>query len=77
MESMIKTQNLTTIFLYFFPADQLHIMDYNRLVKDLNGLTKKRNFWNKIQKNFTVTKVNRQYKPDTIHTFGMYLDKKV
>jgi uncharacterized protein (DUF1015 family) len=58
-----------------FPADQLHIMDYNRLVKDLNGLTKDE-FLDKIQENFTVTEADGQYKPDTIHTFGMYLDKK-
>ena len=58
-----------------FPADQLHIMDYNRLVKDLNGLTKEE-FLDKIQENFTVTEVNEQYKPDAIHTFGIYLDKK-
>ena len=36
-----------------FPADQLHIMDYNRLVKDLNGLTKDE-FLDKIQENFNV-----------------------
>lgn len=58
-----------------FPADQLHIMDYNRLVKDLNGLTKDE-FLDKIQETFNVTEVDGQYKPDTIHTFGMYLDKK-
>ena len=58
-----------------FPAYQLHIMDYNRLVKDLNGLTKDE-FLDKIQENFTVTEADGQYKPDTIHTFGMYLDKK-
>ena len=58
-----------------FPADQLHIMDYNRLVKDLNSLTKDE-FLDKIQENFTVTEADGQYKPDTIHTFGMYLDKK-
>lgn len=50
-------------------------MDYNRLVKDLNSLTKDE-FLDKIQENFTVTEADGQYKPDTIHTFGMYLDKK-
>ena len=54
-----------------FPADQLHIMDYNRLVKDLNGLTKDE-FLDKIQENFTVTEADGQYKPDTIHTFGTW-----
>lgn len=58
-----------------FPADQLHIMDYNRLVKDLNGYTKEE-FLAKIQENFDIEEVCGEYRPEAVHTFGMYLDKK-
>lgn len=58
-----------------FPADQLHIMDYNRLVKDLNGYTKEE-FFAKIQENFDIEEVCGEYRPEAVHTFGMYLDKK-
>lgn len=58
-----------------FPADQLHIMDYNRLVKDLNGYTKGE-FLAKIQENFDIEEVCGEYRPEAVHTFGMYLDKK-
>ena len=62
---------LTTLF----PSDQLHIMDYNRVVKDLNGLTSTE-FLAKLEDNFTVEKVNDAYKPDAIHSFGLYLNKQ-
>lgn len=60
-----------------FPDEQLHIMDYNRVVKDLNGLTKDE-FLNKISEKFDVEEYNESgcLKPSEIHTFGMYLDKK-
>lgn len=60
-----------------FPDEQLHIMDYNRVVKDLNGLTKDE-FINKIQDKFITKecKGNNNFKPYKIHTFGMYIDKK-
>ncbi|MCD7969159.1 MAG: DUF1015 family protein [Alistipes sp.] len=57
-----------------FPDDQLHIIDYNRVVKDLNGLTKEQ-FLAALGKNFTVeNKGPGAFKPDKLHTFGMYLD---
>ena len=60
-----------------FPHHQLHIMDYNRVVKDLNGLSKE-NFLKKVSENFEITKIqnNEPYKPEKLHTFGMYLDGK-
>ncbi len=62
---------LTTLF----PSNQLYIMDYNRLVKDLNGLTPK-SFIKELGKNFTVELVNKQaYRPEALHTFGLYLDQ--
>lgn len=61
---------LTTLF----PSDQLFIMDYNRAVKDLNGLTPK-NFIKELGKLFSVELVSRQaYRPEALHTFGLYLD---
>jgi len=61
---------LTTLF----PSDELHIMDYNRLVKDLNGLDSTR-FLEKLNKNFKVEKINAPYLPDQLHKFGMYLER--
>ncbi len=55
-----------------FPHNQLHIMDYNRAVKDLNGLTKEQ-FLDKVKKNFEVVKT-KEKKPRKAQTFGMYLD---
>ncbi len=60
---------LTTLF----PHDELHIMDYNRLVKDLNGMDAG-SFIEKLNKNFRVEKINAPYSPDRLHNFGMYLE---
>jgi uncharacterized protein (DUF1015 family) len=56
-----------------FPASQLKIMDYNRVVKDLNDLSEEE-FLNKIKAKFSVTKVSKAYAPDKPHVFGMYLN---
>ncbi len=61
---------LTTIF----PANQLAILDYNRIVKDLNGLTDE-NFLKKLEQNFTVEKTDQAFSPTSLHQFGMYLSK--
>lgn len=59
-----------------FPANQLTIIDYNRLVKDLNGLTSAE-FLSALEKNFTVElKGTEIYKPNALHNFGLYLDGK-
>ena len=60
---------LTTLF----PHDELQIMDYNRLVKDLNGLEAS-GFIEKLNKNFSIEKINAPYSPDRLHNFGMYLE---
>jgi uncharacterized protein (DUF1015 family) len=60
---------LTTLF----PASQLHIMDYNRLVKDLNGFTPEA-LLEKIAADFNVeNKGAEPVKPTALHQFGMYL----
>jgi uncharacterized protein (DUF1015 family) len=57
-----------------FPHDQLTIIDYNRVVKDLNGLTSEE-FLTKIEAGFYVEKKGAGIvKPDELHTFSMYLD---
>ncbi len=57
-----------------FPSNQLKIMDYNRIVKDLNGMTEEE-FLKKVSEKFTVEeyKGEGQYKPEKKHTFGLYL----
>ena len=57
-----------------FPDNQLQIIDYNRVVKDLNGLTPA-GLLERLKENFTVEdRGTAVYKPDALHRFGMYLD---
>lgn len=57
-----------------FPASQLTIIDYNRVVKDLNGLTAGE-FLEELQEGFLVEEKGQEiFKPDELHTFGMYLE---
>jgi len=57
-----------------FPDNQLKIIDYNRVVKDLNGLTKEE-FLQRLKENFIVeNKGSDTFKPGKLHEFGMYLD---
>ncbi|MEJ5307884.1 MAG: DUF1015 family protein [candidate division WOR-3 bacterium] len=58
-----------------YPDDQLKIMDYNRVVKDLNGLTKEK-FFEQLKKKFNIVELKRSQKPEKVHTFSMYIDKK-
>lgn len=65
-------------FNYFlsvlFPNDQLMIMSYNRVVKDLNGLTKEQ-FLDKVSEYFEIKEIgDKPYQPDKKATFGMYID---
>ncbi len=57
-----------------FPDAQLNIIDYNRVVKDLNGLSKEE-FLAAVEKDFIVEKKGVEiYKPNALHNFGLYLD---
>jgi len=59
-----------------FPESQLTIIDYNRVVKDLNGLSKDE-FIAKLEENFTVKEMGAdEYKPNELHNFSMYIDGK-
>jgi len=58
-----------------FQASQLTILDYNRVVKDLNGLTSEQ-FLDALRKNFTVEDMGTGiYKPAKLHEFSLYLDE--
>ncbi|MBR4160445.1 MAG: DUF1015 domain-containing protein [Bacteroidaceae bacterium] len=57
-----------------FPASQLTILDYNRVVKDLNGLSSLK-FLSLLAENFTVTPMGAAcYRPEKLHEFSLYLD---
>jgi uncharacterized protein (DUF1015 family) len=62
---------LTTLF----PSNQLHIMDYNRVVKDLNGHSVEA-FLTALENEFEVTENEGAYKPASLHSFGLYLAGK-
>ena len=57
-----------------FPASQLSIIDYNRVVTDLNDLTSKQ-FLDRLDRAFEVKQIGKEiYKPEEAHTFSMYLE---
>jgi uncharacterized protein (DUF1015 family) len=57
-----------------FPASHLKIIDYNRVVRDLNGNTPQE-FLDKLSKNFVVEKKGIEiYRPDRLHNFSLYLE---
>lgn len=59
-----------------FPANQLTIIDYNRVVKDLNGLTPEE-FLAAVGKNFVIEEKGVEiYKPQSLHNFSLYLEGK-
>lgn len=59
-----------------FPANQLTIIDYNRVVKDLNGLSDEA-FLQKLAEHFYVEeKGTEEYKPNALHNFSLYLSGK-
>ena len=59
-----------------FPASQLTIIDYNRVVKDLNGLTAEQ-FLKALEKDFIVEEKGESiYKPSSLHNFSLYLAGK-
>lgn len=61
---------LTTLF----PSNQLKIMEYNRVVKDLNGLSEEE-FLKRAGEKFSVEKMDASFSPDQTHVFGMYINK--
>jgi len=64
-----------TFLAVAFPANEMKIWDYNRVVKDLNNLTEKE-FLTKLEEKFSVKKINKKAKPAKKREFGMYLNGK-
>ena len=59
-----------------FPDNQLNIIDYNRVVKDLNGLSDEE-FLKALEANFEVKEMGAEiYKPNALHNFSLYLSGK-
>jgi uncharacterized protein (DUF1015 family) len=58
-----------------FPSNQCKIFDYNRVIKDLNGLSKD-DFVETLSKDFKISKIDGPYKPKIKKEFGMYHDKQ-
>jgi len=70
------TEQYNYFLAVHFPAGQLTIIDYNRVIKDLNGYTKEE-FLIKIQDSFEVEEFgDKPYKPSALHEFSMYLNGK-
>ena len=62
---------LTTIF----PASELAILDYNRLIKDIDGFSFEK-FISRLQDDFFITHSTEPVKPAQLHEFGMYINKQ-
>jgi len=62
---------LTTLF----PSNQVKIMEYNRVVKDLNGLTEQE-LLQRIEEKFSIEKTAEPFLPGKSHSFGMYINHK-
>jgi len=69
-EKKISEYFLTTLF----PSNQLQIMDYNRVVKDLNGQSAEA-LIAALSNDFELTTQEAAFKPNALHSFGMYLNK--
>jgi len=70
------TEEYNFFLAVHFPDNQLKIIDYNRTIKDLNGLTSME-FLSRLEKGFIVEeKGSRIYKPKKLHNFSMYLEGK-
>ena len=68
-----ENPSFETFLTVTFPHHQMHIMDYNRVVKDLAGMDKK-HFLKGVGIKFLVQKASDQARPMQPHEFGMYLD---
>lgn len=71
-ESRGSSREYEAVLAVLFPHAQLKVMDYNRAVKDLNGLTAEQ-FIETISANFTVSKDFKAKSPQQLHDFGMYI----
>ena len=70
------TEEYNYFLAVIFPESQLHVIDYNRVVKDLNGLSPDE-FIAKLRESFDVVEMGTEtYHPNKLHNFSMYLNGK-
>jgi len=70
-----KTKAADYFLTTLFPSSQLQILDYNRVIKTLNGLSEK-DFLKALETDFIVTEESSAYKPQQPHTFGLYISNQ-
>lgn len=75
VSTSFENENAQYFLTTLFPSNQLHIMDYNRVVKDLNGLNEE-DFLKQVKKNFSVKKSVAAVAPQALHQFGIYLNNQ-
>ncbi len=66
-----QNRNCDGVMIAAFPAEQSKIYDYNRVIKDLNGLSEA-DFLDELKKNFKITLSDSAFKPKANRQFGMY-----
>jgi len=69
------TENSDYFLTTLFPSNQLHIMDYNRVIKDLNGLSVT-DLLKKLEEKFILEKKDSAYRPEALHDFGLYFSNQ-
>ena len=69
----LKGSDVNLFLTTLFPSNQLQILDYNRVIKDLTGQTQEE-FINRLMTKFSITKKDKAVKPQALHHFGMYLN---
>lgn len=76
-ENHTENEEYNWFLTVLFPHNQLKILDYNRVIKDLNGLSESE-FFNSIKNNFNISDPisMKKAKPNSPYTFGMYLNGK-
>ncbi len=75
MEVNENEENTGYFLTTLFPANQLHILDYNRIIKDKNGLTTEQ-ILEKVVAHFDIEKKTEAYRPIAPGFFGLYIDKQ-
>jgi uncharacterized protein (DUF1015 family) len=71
-----RTEEYNYFMAVHFPDNQLRILDYNRTVRDLNGLSENE-FLSNLEKGFVIKeKGGKIYRPSKLHNFSMYLGGK-
>jgi uncharacterized protein (DUF1015 family) len=70
-----NSENANYFLTTLFPSDQVCILEYNRVVKDLNGLSDQ-DFLERVSEKFSVEKSDEPVSPSEPHTFGMYLNNQ-